>query len=228
MTNDKRRQRWVDWAGCACTVLFAVVLWRRNTAMGVLLAPMMAYEVVMAASFLLRRAPRAKDGSATARVAAYGVTALVPAYFAFAPTLLAWTPPFVVRVAGGLIWLTSCVLALWAMWTIRYSFSIEPQARSLVQTGPYRWVRHPLYACYGLQYAAILLRAPSAGFAMILVAWFLMLAARMKFEERVLGAAFPEYTAYRQRAGALVPRFRRPGRSRAAVATVEFIPMEVQ
>ena len=45
---------------------------------------------------------------------------------------------------------TACVLIgmIMMLVTIRHlgrSFSLVPQARNVVQTGPYRWIKHPLY-----------------------------------------------------------------------------------
>ena len=34
------------------------------------------------------------------------------------------------------------VLGLWPLWYLRHSFSLEPEARTLVVAGPYRLARH--------------------------------------------------------------------------------------
>lgn len=77
---------------------------------------------------------------------------------------------------------------------------------TLVQTGPYRWVRHPLYT------ALLLLSAdwtagrggPVSGLSTALLTVLLRRKARM--EETALAAAYPAYPAYRQRTGAFLPR----------------------
>ena len=38
------------------------------------------------------------------------------------------------------------VLTLWSLLNIGQSFGIAPADRGLVQSGPYRFVRHPMYA----------------------------------------------------------------------------------
>jgi protein-S-isoprenylcysteine O-methyltransferase Ste14 len=79
------------------------------------------------------------------------------------------------------------------------------QARAVVDRGPYRWVRHPLYAgeivsCLGL--------AITAGSAVAAALWLALCALqsyRALREEQVLLRALPGYRAYRARTAALVP-----------------------
>ncbi|CAN2535935.1 hypothetical+protein [Methylocapsa aurea] len=84
-------------------------------------------------------------------------------------------------------------------------FSILPQARALVTNGPYRLVRHPLYAGEILALIGIMFRyqQPTALFLTLL-----SIAAqlpRMYFEERVLEEAFPSYRDYAKRTARLIP-----------------------
>jgi protein-S-isoprenylcysteine O-methyltransferase Ste14 len=49
-------------------------------------------------------------------------------------------------VEGGLLLtVIGAALALAALASLGPSFSIVPEARTLVVTGPYRWLRHPMY-----------------------------------------------------------------------------------
>ena len=52
---------------------------------------------------------------------------------------------------------------------------------------------------------------PTPVFALALLGWLALMIVRMRFEETVLGRAFPEYESYRARVGALAPRLRIPG-----------------
>jgi protein-S-isoprenylcysteine O-methyltransferase Ste14 len=79
------------------------------------------------------------------------------------------------------------------------SFSIMPEARRLVTSGPYALARHPLYAAEMVTIAgtAILYQQPWA--ALIAIGAFALLAVRSYFEEQVLIEQYPEYAEYKKR-----------------------------
>jgi protein-S-isoprenylcysteine O-methyltransferase Ste14 len=79
----------------------------------------------------------------------------------------------------------------------------------LVSEGPYRWVRHPLYASYILSGVAgsVFSLQPLTLPLLALVVWMYWDAARMeerKFEKSELRDAYGEY---RRKAGMFLPRF---------------------
>ena len=208
--KDYRRQRLADWAGFCWCALICVLLTRKSGDLIFLLAPTVLRHLLMAVGFLIRHRSQASDKSATARISAYGVTALIPVYFAFAPAFLPFSLPAWTNLPSLGAWAIGSMLVLWATWDLRHAFSFEPQARELVTSGPYEIVRHPIYSAYVLQYVSLLFLRPSGGFALIVIAWCLLLFVRIRLEEKVLTAAFPEYQLYRERVGALVPRISRP------------------
>ena len=104
-----------------------------------------------------------------------------------------------------LLMITGFVFATWAVLSLGRSISIVPQARQLVTTGPYSFVRHPLYLGEMAATAGIALQY-SAPWALLLFAlqctfqfW------RIKNEERLLSGAFPAYAVYTMRSARLVP-----------------------
>jgi len=56
-----------------------------------------------------------------------------------------WSPSTGVTELGLAITLLGAALALGAFLSLGSNFSIVPEGRSLVVTGPYRWIRHPMY-----------------------------------------------------------------------------------
>jgi protein-S-isoprenylcysteine O-methyltransferase Ste14 len=97
---------------------------------------------------------------------------------------------------------------LWALYSLSYlgrRFSIVPEARGLVTSGPYRLARHPIYlgeiiAGFGLVLPTLL--SPHAlVFAVFLGAQVL----RTYFEERVLRSTYPQYEAYARHTRRLIP-----------------------
>jgi protein-S-isoprenylcysteine O-methyltransferase Ste14 len=96
----------------------------------------------------------------------------------------------------------------WALYSLSYlgrRFSIVPEARGLVTSGPYRLVRHPIYlgeivAGFGLVLPTLL--SPHAVvFAVFLGAQLI----RTYFEERVLRSTYPQYEAYARNTHRLIP-----------------------
>ncbi len=102
-------------------------------------------------------------------------------------------------LACGMVW------ALYSLSYLRHRFSIVPEARGLVTSGPYAFVRHPIYlgeivAGFGLVMPTIL-SAHLLVFAVFVGAQIV----RTHFEERVLRSAYPTYEAYARRTRRLIP-----------------------
>jgi protein-S-isoprenylcysteine O-methyltransferase Ste14 len=98
-------------------------------------------------------------------------------------------------------------LVLTTLFHLRRAFSVTPQARSVVCSGPYQFVRHPMYlgnllTMLGL---ALLLSTPLA----FLIAGVncLLQIVRGRYEDRLLSATFPEYGDYMKQVGAFFPRW---------------------
>jgi protein-S-isoprenylcysteine O-methyltransferase Ste14 len=128
-----------------------------------------------------------------------------PAYFA-QPLL----PPSAAWVYIGLV-LTVCGLGftIWARRVLGTNWSAMPtikQHHELVQRGPYRVVRHPIYT--GLLLAAFgtcLARGRVWTFCVFGMAAILLIV-KLKAEEALLARRFPEaYLEYRRRVKALIP-----------------------
>jgi protein-S-isoprenylcysteine O-methyltransferase Ste14 len=85
------------------------------------------------------------------------------------------------------------------------SFSILPEARRLVTTGPYRLVRHPLYLAEAVATIGIFIQYLSIWAALLVIAQFAFQLIRMECEEQVLRKAFPDYEAYSRRIARIIP-----------------------
>jgi len=100
------------------------------------------------------------------------------------------------------------LLMLWARWTFgRRSFhaAANPTAGGLVTSGPYHYLRHPIYAAllYFAWAAALTHRAalPLAAALVVTVG----LAVRMRAEECLVELRYPEYRAYAARTRRVLP-----------------------
>ena len=138
-----------------------------------------------------------------ARTAATG---LLPRLAAFAGTYMPWTITFATPSANAapnllstIFVATGTVMVLITIWHLGRSFSIVPQARTLVQSGPYRLVRHPLYLAEEIALLGVVLQFLSPLTVMILVAHLSVQVPRILYEEKLLRQTFPDYGASRWR-----------------------------
>jgi protein-S-isoprenylcysteine O-methyltransferase len=107
-------------------------------------------------------------------------------------------------IALGLILRTWAVVSLgrWFTWNV----TVQP-GQTLVTDGPYRLVRHPSYMGAWLMFvgSCVLLRSYVAAFAASILL-LLAFLRRIRHEELLMLATFPEYEAYKETTGSLVPR----------------------
>jgi methyltransferase len=100
-------------------------------------------------------------------------------------------PPRGVLACGVIVFVAAKAIKYWAAWTLgdRWTFRviILPGA-SLINTGPYRWLRHPNYVGVvgELAGAALLFGAPLAG-CIGVAAFGVILWRRIRIEEAALG-----------------------------------------
>lgn len=97
------------------------------------------------------------------------------------------------------------VLSAYCIAWLGRSFSIMASARRLVVAGPYRFVRHPLYAAEALTAIGMVVANWSVAATAIGVIWFAFQWRRMVHEENVLRAVFPEYRDYVANVPMLLP-----------------------
>ena len=128
---------------------------------------------------------------------------------AYAPFVLVLLPHRTLSVAQAtasvLLLLAGTIGGIVTLAFLGRSFAILPQARRLVTSGPYRYVRHPLYLFGGMSLIGVSLQFAQPWALMIAIAGFLLQFPRMRFEEQILTETFPDYAAYRSRTAMLVP-----------------------
>jgi len=118
---------------------------------------------------------------------------------------LADPPTWLLFLSAGLAFLGNGLAVLVLRWLGR-SFSIMSEARKLVTSGPYRFVRHPLYVTEELAIFGIFLPYWTWIGATFFFLHLVVQLVRLNNEEKVLRAAFPEYADYALRTAQLVPR----------------------
>lgn len=86
----------------------------------------------------------------------------------------------------ALIQVLSIVLQVYAKYTLGRSFGLLPANRGVVQKGPYRVVRHPIYLSYFIGHIGFLLGFFSWYNLLVIALLYVCQAARMLMEEKVL------------------------------------------
>jgi protein-S-isoprenylcysteine O-methyltransferase Ste14 len=137
---------------------------------------------------------------------------LPPRIAAFVGSYLPWTITFLGKSDQALPNLasTACVLIgmIMVLVTIRHlgrSFSLVPQARSVVQTGPYRWIKHPLYLAEEIAIVGVVLQNPTPVTVTVLVLHLGVQVCRIVYEEDLLRRHCPEYSTYEASRWRLIP-----------------------
>ena len=137
---------------------------------------------------------------------------LLPRIAAFVGTYLPWTITFFGQTDQALpnLLSTACVLIgmIMMLVTIRHlgrSFSLVPQARSVVQTGPYRWIKHPLYLAEEIAILGVVLQHLTPVTVIVLVLHIGVQVCRILYEEDLLRRNCPEYASYEASRWRLIP-----------------------
>ncbi|TMC00173.1 MAG: isoprenylcysteine carboxylmethyltransferase family protein [Chloroflexi bacterium] len=100
--------------------------------------------------------------------------------------------PTLIQVAG----LTGWGLSLLALGR---SFGVVPADRGLVRHGPYRFVRHPVYACEALFFIGYATAVPTPRTFVVLAVWAALQVVRIVREERIIEGYEPYRRAVRWR-----------------------------
>ena len=101
-------------------------------------------------------------------------------------------------------------LALWSILHLGRSFGIFVTVRKVVTTGPYQWVRHPMYLGGVFLSTGVALANFSAAFFLLVALHISLLLYRAHLEQTQLAAHSPEYREYMERTRFLFPKLRRP------------------
>jgi len=129
------------------------------------------------------------------------------------PAWVAWARfslPDAWRWVGALCAFSMIPLIYWLFRTIGHNISPTQATRrdhQLITTGPYRWIRHPLYTFGAIFYLSIVLLTTLWWLGMGLALVFAILLWRTPREEANLLARFgDEYREYMQRTGRYWPK----------------------
>ena len=109
---------------------------------------------------------------------------------------------------GATLQVAAILLVLWARFTFgfrSFHFAANPTQGPLVTSGPYRYVRNPIYAAAWLFIWVGAASHWSVENAALAAAIAVMLVVRIACEEKLLRGAYPEYEEYAKRTKRLIP-----------------------
>jgi protein-S-isoprenylcysteine O-methyltransferase Ste14 len=103
----------------------------------------------------------------------------------------------------------SFALAVWTLWHNRPgNFNIHPSPKAsgtLVTTGPYRWIRHPMYTSLLLGAAALVCVSDLVIGSLTWSALAIVLLLKANIEERWMQEKHTGYTAYMRQSKRFLP-----------------------
>lgn len=133
--------------------------------------------------------------------------------YALTPSWISWADaclPYWLRWIGVGLCVASVLLVLWCDRHLGRNFSRELRIRSehyIVETGPYRWVRHPIYSSGILFLVGVFLVTSNYFVGLCWSGLLVFYALRIPKEEAMMVGAFGDtYTEYANRTGRLLPK----------------------
>ena len=162
-----------------------------------------SFSVLICWLFLIRR-PSAQPRGAGGRFADVAAIAgtIVVLGISYAPRTV---ESLLVIAAAEVLMTIGLIIMVIGLASLGRSFGIMPRARGLVQTGLYRWVRHPIYLGEYLVFAGITILAISPLTLAVYAMFVALQVYRMLMEERTLSGAYPSYVEYCSRTARLLP-----------------------
>src|SRR5436309_2659667 len=185
-------RRFADLLLCSVTLTELVILFLLTSTFTITDWIYVLQHVIVLGIALTRPQPKVRDYSIPSSIAV-GLAYLYP----YAQVIyLRWSPGHVAWPVAGLVLVTlGAGLSLVSLLAIGRLFGIRPALRGLVTSGPYRFVRHPMYLSYVLADIGYNLQEwNSVTLLLVFVGWA-SLVYRIQAEERVL-SQHPEWSAY--------------------------------
>jgi len=160
-----------------------------------------AFLLLIAAVLILRHRPTEKARGLEPRISALVGTFLIYGFVLFPRRELSLS----LETISTILIMLGSVGAVLSLSQLGRSFSVMAETRQLVTSGPYRFVRHPLYLTEGIAVIGLFVQVASVWTALLVVVQIAFQLRRMHNEETLLTASFSEYAAYSKNTARLIP-----------------------
>ena len=160
-----------------------------------------AFLIVLASATIARARPIGKARGIEPRISALLGTMLPTAIVLFPRYELSATA----EVISTVLILLGNALSVFVLSQLGRAFSVMAEARQLVASGIYRYLRHPLYLAEEIAVLGIYMQFWSLWTTLLLIVHGAFQVRRMNNEEKFLSEAFADYLRYRKRTKRLIP-----------------------
>ena len=120
-----------------------------------------------------------------------------------------WPKNILVEIIASAVTIFGLITMIWARVTLGKNWSaniVLKEDHSLITTGPYAYVRHPIYTGLILMILGVVLYADTVALTIFFVVFFFGAYYKARREEKLLLTTFPEtYLEYRKKVKALIP-----------------------
>lgn len=116
--------------------------------------------------------------------------------------------PIVLAIISTALVVGGTIFTLYSLRFLGRHFGVVSDVRGMVTSGPYAWVRHPLYGGEAITLAGVAIAVASPLTISAFIVGQALQAWRARTEEESLASVFPEYREYAARTPMLIPGLR--------------------
>jgi protein-S-isoprenylcysteine O-methyltransferase Ste14 len=160
------------------------------------------YGLMVTILYVARRRNRAKSAGMVPSLAAFFGGFMIYALLLIGPCEYL---PLWAEILASLLLVAGNIGSVVVLFWLGRSFSILPEGRKLITTGPYSIVRHPLYLIEAIGTMGTIIIFWSWQAVLLFAVQIAMQLMRMHYEEKVLVETFPDYADYAARTRRVIP-----------------------
>jgi protein-S-isoprenylcysteine O-methyltransferase Ste14 len=117
--------------------------------------------------------------------------------------------PMIIAIVRPLLFIGGIIVGIAGVVGLRRSLSIFPtpsKKTTLVASGIYKYIRHPMYTGLLIIALSFTVCRPSLLGFILFASFYIVLLAKSSYEERLLEASFTTYAEYKDKTGRFFPR----------------------